>query len=156
MADAQGKSTIFTGARAKFTINGKKLGWASGVDVSEDVQQEPVDVLDRFEPYEYAPVSYRVSLSARYFKIPRESLVSHGIFTMSASNSDELRRNILNQMEMEAQILDVLTNTVVGRVTRVKPASRNMSIGPRGLVGENVTFTAIYYKDEGVVGGSGQ
>lgn len=142
---ADSRSRIFTGARARFTINGQQVAWASGVDVSEEITQEPVDVLDRFEPYEYAPTAYRVTMSARYFRVPNESLLKYGIFTRTANAPADLRTNILDQSEMEALIEDPRTGAQIGRLFRVKPMSRNLSIGPRAVVGENVTFTAIYH-----------
>lgn len=146
MADST--SQVFTGARARLTLNGQPIGHCSGVDVSEEVAMEGAEVIDRFEVYEFSPVAYRVSMSARFLRIPRKNLVSAGIFPDGADTPDALRRNILNQLEMEAQIEDPFTGQVMGQLKRVKASSRNMSIGPRAIVGENVQFTAIYHRNK--------
>jgi hypothetical protein len=137
-------SKVFTGARARFYLNGKLMAWATGVDGSEEITQEPVEVLDRLEPAEYAPVAYRVTLTARVFRVPAESLRALGLWPMRGTDSDTLRQNILTFPEMTALIEDPITGKTIAEFKRVKPQARNFAIAARGIVAYNVTFTAIY------------
>lgn len=142
-------SKVFTGARAKFFLQGKLVAWATGVDGSEEITQEPVEVLDRLEPAEYAPVAYRVTLTARVFRVPNESLRKLNLWPLRGKNSDELRWNILTFPELTAMIEDPITGAIIAHFDRVKPQARNFSITARGIVAYNVTFTAIYMSEEG-------
>lgn len=146
---AEVTTKVFTGARARFYINDKLIGWATGVDGSEEITQEPVEVLDRFEPAEYAPTAYRVTLTARIFRVPKESLRIMGLWPMRGTDSESLRTNILTFPEMTATVEDPITGKVIAHFSRVKPQARNFSIAARGLVAYNVTFTAIYMDEEG-------
>ena len=51
------KGNLFTGARARFSISGVKVGFARNVTVREEIQLDPVEVLDNIEVEEYVPVA---------------------------------------------------------------------------------------------------
>lgn len=140
---------VIVGARAKFTLNGQLMAWAFGVSVSEEMPQEAIEVLDRYEPAEYAVTAYRVTMNARVFRIPSESLRTLGLWPLASTGSDALRQNILNFPEMNAEVQDSGTGVVIAALKRVRPQSRNLDITPRGVVGENVSFTAVYMLEEG-------
>lgn len=144
-------SQVLVGGRVKFVLNGQVIAWGFGVSWSEEMPQEAVDVLDRYEPAEYAVTGYRVTLNARIFRVPGESLRTLGLWPSGGEGPEALRTNILSFAEMDAQVEDSYTGTVVARFHRVKPQSRNVDISPRGIVAKNVSFTAIYHMDEGDV-----
>jgi len=139
-----GSNQVLTGARARFTLNGKTVAWAYGVSWSEELTQDPVDVLDKLEPVEYAYTGYRVTLSAQVYRVPGESLKSGLLWPKNNGSSEDLKNNVYGFAEMEAVIEDSRTGTVIASFTKVKPQARNLSVTPRGIVGKNVTFTAIY------------
>ena len=70
------KGLIITGARARFSIEGVKVGFATDVNLGEEIQYEEANVLDNIEVEEYVPVGYRVTFTARKFRIVGETLKS--------------------------------------------------------------------------------
>ncbi len=140
--DAQGNSVI-VGARVTFKIDGKKVGYASDVTVREDYQIEDVDVLDLLEVKEHAVVGYRVSATARIFRLPNKSLKQAGIFQISG--------NVLTSGVMTATVTDRITGATLQQLEGVVAESKNVNFGARAVSGEDVTFRAIRAKDEAEV-----
>lgn len=157
---ASNPTNTFSGARAIFRVDSNKIAFASGCSGGEEIQFEPVDVLDNLEPQEHVPVGYRVNFSAEVFRtikgvngaiVPKEgihgSVKEMGIFPKAGA--DPL--NILNSGEMTSTITDRLTQKTIMQVERVKAATHNFNVTARGIVGQNVTFVAIRMKDESEV-----
>jgi len=142
------KGRIFTGARARFSINGVKVGYARNVNVSEEIEYQPIEILDNIEVEEYVPVAYRVTFTASMFRIIGETIKSQGWFPAVGTNKEEHLSNILVTGELSAQIEDTKTNKVFATLEQVKIQTHNWTIDARGIVGEDVTFNAIRVKDE--------
>jgi hypothetical protein len=142
------KGNLFTGARARFLIEGVKVGYATSVAITEEIEYQPVEVLDNIEVEEHVPVAYRVRFSARKFRIVGETLKSRGWFPATGKNTDEHLANILDAGVLSAQIEDTKTSKVISYLDQVKIASHNWTVDARGIVGEDVEFVAIRTKDE--------
>jgi len=142
------KGKVLTGARARLSINGVKVGYCRGVTIGEDWENFPIEVLDNIEVEEFVTVAYRVTFSASMFRIIKDSIKSKGWAPKGGVTKDERLKNILTSGEMQATIEDTSTNTIWGQVEQVKIASHNWTIDPKGVVGEDVTFNAIRVKDE--------
>lgn len=145
------KGMIFTGARARFSINGVKVGYARNVNVSEEVSYEPIEVLDNIEVQEFAPIAYRVTFTASMFRIIGETLKSLGWFPINGANPGEHLENILVTGDLVATIEDSKSGKTFATLEQVKVQSHNWTIDARGVVGEDVTFNAIRVKDESEV-----
>lgn len=145
------KGLVFTGARARLSINGKKVGWATNVSGSEEVQYDEAEVLDNIQVQEHVAVRYRASLSMSQIRIVGQTLKSQGFFPKLGANSDEHLRNILTSGDLVATIEDNETGDILATYEQVKVASHNWSINATGIVGEDVTFVAIRVKDESEV-----
>ena len=139
---------VYTGGRAKLKINGQLIGWASGVSWTEELTQEAVDVLDRMEPAEYAITGYRVTLNFRFFRIDGNSLSDLGLWPAQGRTSEELRTNLLNFPECVVEVEDSHGGKLLKKFMRCKPQTQNVDVTPRGLIGKNATFTAIYASEE--------
>ena len=148
MAD---KGRIFTGARARFSINGVKIGYARNVNVSESINYEAIEVLDNIEVEEYAPVSYTVTMTCSMFRIIGETLKSMGLFPSNGSNSSDHLSNILVSGDLVATIEDSKTGKIFATLEQVKIQSHNWTVDARGVVGEDVTFVCIRVSDESEV-----
>ncbi|UCF48577.1 MAG: hypothetical protein JSU89_15660 [Myxococcales bacterium] len=145
------KGRIFTGARARFSIDGVKVGYARNVNVSEEITMEPIEVMDNVEVEEYVPTGYRVTFTASKFRVIGETLKTRGWFPENGANTEEHLQNILAAGEMSATIEDVKTGKLFATLEQVKIQSHNWVIDARGVVGEDVTFNAIRLKDESEV-----
>lgn len=145
------KGRLFTGARARFSIGGVKVGYARNVAVTEEIQYDPVEVLDNIEVEEYVPVAYRVTFTASHFRIIGETVKSLGYFPNVGSNTEEHLSNILVSGDLSALVEDTRTGKIFATLEQVKVASHNWTIDARGVVGEDLTFVAIRVKDESEV-----
>jgi hypothetical protein len=139
---------VFTGCRARFMLNGVKVGLATGVTVRESITYEPVKVLDNIQVEEHAPVDYDVSLTADSIKLVGTSFKSQGWLPLQGADPAEHLRNIIASGELTATIIDNQTGDVVANVEGVKIAETNLNIQARGIVGENVTMVAIRVRGE--------
>jgi len=142
------KGRLFTGARARFSLNGVKVGYAKNVNVSEQINYEDVETLDNIEVEEHVPIGYVVSLSAGMFRIVGETLKSQGWFPKNGANTEEHLSNILIMGDLTATIEDTKTGKVLADVEQVKITSKNWAVDARGVVGKDVAFKAIRVSDE--------
>lgn len=148
MAD---KGRLFTGARARFSLNGTKVGYARNVSVSEEIQYDPVEILDNIEVEEFVATAYRVTFSASQFRIVGVTIKSQGFFPNTGNNPQEHLENILVSGDLVATVEDTRTSKIFATIEQVKTASHNWTIDARGVVGEDITFVAIRVKDESEV-----
>lgn len=142
------KGRLFTGARARFSIDGVKVGYARNVALTEEVQYDPADVLDNVEVEEFVPVKYRVRFTAGMFRVIGETLKERGWFPSVGGNTEEHLTNILVSGDLTATIEDTKTGKIFATVEQVKVASHNWTIDAVGIVGEEMEFVAIRVRDE--------
>lgn len=146
------KGRVLTGARARFLLDGKKVGYASGVSIGEEIDWQELAVLDNIEVEEHVPLGYRVTpFTARRFRLVGETLKSEGFFPKTGTSPEEHLRNILAQGELTATIEDSRTGKIIQTVEGVRIASKGIDIDARQAVGKNITFVAIRAKDESEV-----
>ena len=88
------KGRLLTGARSRFSIDGSKVGYARNVNITEEIEYQPVEILDNIRVEEHVPVAYRVTFTAGLFRIINETLKSLNLFPSLGANSDEHLSNI--------------------------------------------------------------
>lgn len=142
------KGRVFTGARARFMIDGKKVGFATNVAGSEEIQYDPLELLDNIEVDEFVPVAYRVTLTASLVRVIGETIKSEGYFPQSGTSPEEHLTNILLQGDMVCVLEDTKTQRKMMTGEQVKMASRNFTVNSRGIVGKDVTMVLTRMKDE--------
>jgi len=142
------KGRLLTGARARFSIDGVKIGYARNVAITESVEYEPVEVLDNIEVEEYVPTRYRVTFSASMFKIIGETLKSLNMFPSVGGNTEEHLENILVTGDMTATLEDTKTGRIFATLEQVKVQSHNYTVEATGVVGADVEFVAVRVRDE--------
>lgn len=143
------KGRVLTGARARFSIEGVKVGYARSVTLGETIQYEDLITLDNIETEEIVPVGYVVeTFTASMFRIVGETLKSLGWFPKNGANSEAHLSNILTSGDLTATIEDTRTGKLVAIVEQCKIASKNWTVDARGIVGKDVTFRAIRVRDE--------
>lgn len=142
------KGRVFTGARARFSINGVKLGYATDVNGGEEIEYFPIEALDNIEVEEHAPIAYRANLSASKVTLISETLKSLGFFPQVGQSPQEHLQNILLQQDMVCTVEDSKTGKVPVTVEQVKTQARNFRINARAVVTEDVTFVCTRLRDE--------
>ena len=142
------KGKVLTGARARFSINGVRVGYATNVRVSEAIAYEEISEIDNIEVAEFAPTSYRVTLSASMFRIVGETLKSLGWFPTNGADSAEHLENILINGDLTATVEDSKTGKSFATLENVKISNHEWSIDARGIVGEDATFLCKKVADE--------
>jgi hypothetical protein len=145
------KGRVFTGARARLSINGKKVGYATNVSGQEELELQDVECLDNIEVEEIVPVAYRVSGSASTVRLVGETPKSEGYFPTAGSSPEEHLQNILLQADLVMTVEDSKTGKLLMTLEQVKMASQGFSINARGIVGLDVQYKAVRMRDESEV-----
>ena len=144
---------IFTGARARFFIDGVPIGYCAGVNGEEAIDYEPVQTLDFLQVREHVPVSYRASMSAAFFRLIGSSLKEYAGKEEDAGNLEIFPKfnNILTSGAMSAAIVENKSADgprVIAQFQDVRAASKTFDVSSRGIVTENCSFVAINMFDE--------
>jgi hypothetical protein len=132
-------------------IEGRKVGYATNVSGSEEVQYDPLEVLDNIEVEEFVPVAYRATFTASLVRISGETVKSMGWFPKTGNDPEIHLRNILDMGEMVAVIEDTKTGNKIATAEQLKMQSRNFTVNARGMVGKDVTFVTARMRDESEV-----
>lgn len=133
-------STVMTGAKAIFRLNGTQVAYASNVTFNENIQLEEVNVLDQLNVLEYAETGYRVDMSCQTFRVANASVKQLGIMQKLG--------DILTQGVMTAEIIDRVSNATILLMEGVKLESRQSSVDARGVMTETWSFKGIKSSDE--------
>ena len=143
--------SVLTGARARFSLNGKQVGYATGVTVREMIQYEPIKTLDNIQTVEHAATDYECSMTAELVRIIGSTIKSEGWFPKQGISPEDHLSNILSGGELTATIeadANIGSPQIIMNVEGVRISERNMNITARGVVGTNVTMVAIRARDE--------
>jgi hypothetical protein len=137
------RGLVLSGARARLMIEGVKVMYATNVSYSEEIQHDPVEVLDQFDVAEFVPVAYRVTFSAQMVRVVTAPIkLRDGVVIMPRLE------DILDAEELAATVEDSKTGNVVGNIERVKCTRYTQNTGARGIVLNDVEFVAIRIRDE--------
>ncbi len=142
------KGKLITGARTRFLLGGVKVGYAKGVTLNEEIEFQPIEVLDNIEVEEFVPIAYRVSFSASMFRIVGQTFKSLGYFPKVGQNTQEHLTNILTSGVLTGTVEDTQTGKILQTIEQVKVAQQSLQFDARGVTGTDVTFNAIRLKDE--------
>ena len=139
---------IVTGARARFSLDGAKVAFATGVTVRESITYEPVNVIDNVQVAEHVPVGYEVSMTSDRVRLVDDTIKSNGWFAQQGNSPADHLTNMLNTGELVGTIEDSKTGKIIMNVEGVKISEYNMTINARGVVLTNVSFVAKRARDE--------
>jgi len=143
----------FSGARARFYMNGTQVAYATGCDGSEEITMEPVEVLDHLPVKEHVPTGYRCTLNCAIVRtvasgastdVAPGSLKEQGIYPKFGTRGER----ILLLTPVTVFIQDRNSGKVLYVIEGVKPTTQNFSIQARGVVTQNVSFVALRMLDE--------
>jgi len=137
------RGTVLHGARARFSINGVLVAYATNVSYREEITQEPIEVLDLLEVAEHVPTAYRCSMSCQFVR-----LVNNPVKNRDGVVLFPTLENILESDEVTATIEDSQTGAVVASVQRCRPSSYSSSIQAKGVVFTDMEWVCIRIQDE--------
>lgn len=142
---------VISGARARLFIDGQAVGYATGVDVSEEIQYEPIRVLDNIEVSEFVPIGYECSLSARRVRVVPGSLRGPTLVVWPniGQTPEAHLRHILDKAGgYDIQVDDTIAGLGVAACIGAVPTRHAWSVDARGIVAESMDFLAIKLADE--------
>lgn len=133
-------STVFTGVRAVFKIEGVQIAFASNCSYTINHNLQAIEVLDKLEPFEHAEVGYTVDFSCSSFRVAGASAVQLGVQPKLEA--------ILVQPTLTVELQDKVEGSTVLRVIGVKITSRAGTVDARGVATETWNFVGIKASDE--------
>lgn len=119
-------SKVLTGSKGAVKINGAKVAYVGGVNITEDNALTDVDVLDQLEVAELAETGHKVNFSCNLFKIDGNSTTQLGI---SPTNL----RDIMTQPELTMEMYNSVDNRVEYTISGVKWGGGSGSMDARGV-----------------------
>lgn len=128
----------FAGARACIYVEGNiKAGWATGVNGTEQIQNQRVDVLDNIDSEEIEAVGRSAQFSMDFVRILKKPLAQMGIWPQGGT------AEIVEWPPMMIEVYDTVGDQPVYRLHGCKPSSRNFRVEARSLAGTGTTWDAI-------------
>lgn len=134
---------VFTGARARLMIQGVPVMYATNVAYGEEIQMDPVEVLDKLEVAEHVPVAYRVTFSSQHVRVVLNPIKNRDGVTIFPRLED-----ILTSGELTATVEDSVTGAVLASIERVRASRYQNNVSARAMVLTDVEFVAIRIRDE--------
>ena len=131
---------VFTGSKAIFRLAGVQVANASNVSYNENIQLEPINVLDEIATVEHAEVGYSCDIQCQTFRVANESVKQLGLMPRLSQ--------ILTQGELTAEVVDRISSAVILLMEGVKLQSRATTIDARGVATETWSFVGRKASDE--------
>ena len=141
------ENRAISGVRAKLFIGSTEVGFATGVSVTENIAQTPVELLGEINVVEYEPVGRTVSMTASVVRLKKSALRDLGLWP-SGGTIDVLAFGAGNSID--ATLIDVgdSDNQVFARVKGLKPESLSWRVDRAGVSTVDCTFRAIQLFEE--------
>lgn len=142
-------SKVLTAPRCRIMVDGKILARGTNVSYTAELEYQDVDVIDKFEVEEFAPVGYRVNGSISVVRVRDTTVKSLGLIPDTGKTSEEHLQNTLLQADVTMVLMDKANppkNLAV--LTGVKFQSYGWALAARGIASENIPFKAIRETDE--------
>ncbi len=144
-----GATHVISGARSVVLFNDAVIGYASSVNISEEIMYEQVETLDHLEVREHVPVGYRVTLSCGVFRtVALAASTEADPGSIKEQNIFPKFDQILRLQGVTFAVQDRISSKTLMLLQNVKAASHNFNMTARGIVGTNVTFVTTRSMDE--------
>ena len=116
-----------SGASCKvfLTATGQEVGWATGVNVSENIQTQRVDVIGDIDSQEIIPVRRTASMSVDAIRIQRQ------IGDTGA---------ILSAGSLDFSVIDENTGEQIVLLEGCRPTTRTFRVDSASIFSENLSF----------------
>lgn len=119
-------SQVLTGSKASVKLNGVKVAFASGVNITHENTLTDIDVLDQIEVAEHAETGHKVSFSVNLFKIDGNAAADFGL---DPADINEL----LSQGELTMEVFNRIDGRVEYTMSGVKFEGGTGTMDARGV-----------------------
>ena len=119
-------SKVLSGSKASVKLNGVKIAYASGVNITHENTLTDIDVLDQVEVAEHAETAHKVSFSVNLFKVDENAASLFGL------DPDDIN-DILSQPELTFEVYNRISDKVEYEVSGVKFGGGTGSVDARGV-----------------------
>lgn len=131
---------VISGARAILKIGDVEIGYATGVQASEQIDYQPVEQLGEVDVVTYEPTARRITMSCSMLRILDLSQLK----SLFPSSGQGTTADVLDFAEMTAEVIDKVKegSPVLYKFEGVKPTSRNFTLDRGGIMMLNANFVA--------------
>lgn len=119
-------SRVLTGSKASVKLNGVKIAFAAGVNISHENSLTDIDVLDQLEVAEQAETGHKVSFDVSLFKVEENTAASFGFDPQDINE-------LLSQAELTMEVYNRVEDRVEYTMTGVKFEGGSGSVDARGV-----------------------
>jgi len=119
-------SQVLTGSKASLKLNGVKIAFASGVNITHENTLTDIDVLDQIEVAEHAETAHKVSFSVNLFKIATNTAAAFGLDPLDINE-------LLSRAELTFEVFNRIDDRVEYTMTGVKFEGGTGSVDSRGI-----------------------
>ena len=125
-----------SGAACKVYLasTGQEVGWATGVDVTETIENARVDVIGDLDSQEITPVRRAVTMSVAAMRIQRAPLEALGVWSQGDTAT------ILATPALDFAVIDDTTGETLLTLQGCKPSTRTFRLDAQSLFSENLSF----------------
>jgi hypothetical protein len=130
-----------TGARTRLQINSKTVAVVTGLSIEEDVEHQPLEVLDNIAVEEWVAVAYRVRGSASRARVYKNNPSKYGIgWSLEALKAGGTAATGI--------VIDSVTGKSVGKISNLKMEGRTQRTDARAITMDEIRWNATLYQDE--------
>ena len=130
---------VVSGARAILKIGDEEIGYATGVQASEQIDYQPVEQLGEVDVVTYEPTARRITMSCSLLRILNATQLTN-LFPASGQGTTA---NVLDFSELTAEVIQTHgdgAGTTLYKFEGVKPTSRNFTLDRGGIMMVNANF----------------
>ena len=119
-------SEVFSGSKASLKLDGVKVAFVGGVNITEENTLTDIDVIDQLEVAEHAETGHKVSFSCNLFKTASNTALG---LKLSPNNL----RDQLSQGEITMEVFNSTGDRVEYTASGVKWEGGSGSVDARGV-----------------------
>ena len=125
-----------SGASAKIynAATGQEIGWASGCDLTENIQTQRVDAIGDIDSKEIVPVRRTATLNVALIRIQSAPIENMGIWNTGDTAA------MLRAVPLDFALIDNVNNETIVTAEGCKPTSRSFRVDSASIFTENASF----------------
>lgn len=125
-----------SGASAKIynAATGQEIGWATGVDLSENITTQRVDVIGALDSQEIVPTRRTATLSIAAIRIQRTPLEEIGAWQIGDTSE------MLNAVPLDFALIDNVSGERLLVAEGCRPTTRSFRVDSASIFTENASF----------------